>query len=120
MQVSDLVTLSQYNFANIFDVAKNSDGNYGFVINKSVYIPNPDMMYTTYYTNYTVEVNDTWPLISYKTYGTTELWWLVCKTNQVIDATVSPNPGDIIRLLTKEIAQGILNSMQNVGQVVES
>ena len=118
-KVSDLVTLDQYNLANIFDVAKDSDGNYGFCVNKSVYVLDPDMMYSTYYTYYSVVTNDTWSLISYKVYGTIELWWLVCKVNQIVDATVSPTPGDVLRVLTTDVAQGIVNSMQNVGNVID-
>jgi hypothetical protein len=64
------------------------------------------------YINYQVVDNDTWSLISYKNYGTTRLWWLICKMNNINNPTVSPEIGQIVKILNKDYVKAILEKIK--------
>ena len=60
---------------------------------------------------YTVNLNDTWLLISYKYYGTIYLWWLLCEYNRIQNPAVMPKAGSTIKLLKKEFVWPIINAL---------
>ena len=49
---------------------------------------------------YLVAQGDTWQLISYNLYGDVRYWWILAKLNGCTDATVDPEPGSSIFILT--------------------
>lgn len=115
----DIPKLKSVNFANIFNIYTddNFSSMYFYNINKTLNFeglpedPNDD------YTNnifdyYDIETEDTWTTISYKQYDTIELWWLVCKANNIANPTVTPKVGARIRTFKKDYLEGILSSIR--------
>ena len=93
---------SIYRMCRYFDIEKGKDSPFSeFSINKTIYFKTEQMsqnLYSLYETNQ----NDTWSGISYKVYNTIELWWIICKTNQVINPFNLPISGTKLIILNKD------------------
>jgi len=82
--LTDTSTLKKNSYANLFDVVEKGDQSY-FNICKNVNFNNNDYIDESLYTSYMIQEGDAWPTISYKFYETTELWWLICRFNDIKD-----------------------------------
>ena len=58
-----------------------------------------------------VETDETWLLISYRYYGTMQLWWLVCAYNGITNPTKNPTPGSTIKLLKSEFVWPVITAL---------
>ena len=103
--------LSATDLANIFNVYEDSklgDKNYTYNVNRTMHVTglqNPD---NSLYEEYTAHKGDTWTGISYKYYGTTRLWWLICKMNDIFDPTELPDWGTKVKILKEDYVREIL------------
>jgi nucleoid-associated protein YgaU len=105
------VTLSETDLANLFNVYDETSLGKNFKtfnLNRTVNIKGLDNISSKYYTFYEVRGDDSWTLISYKYYGTTRLWWLICKANSIIDPTQQPEAGTKLKILNEDIIKSIL------------
>jgi hypothetical protein len=107
--IPDLPKLKRTSYENIFNVYVNEEGRYYYNLLQTVVIPKnlPD----GYYTEYIVRYGDTWPFISYKMYKNPNLWWIITDTNNILDATIIPEPGSILKILKSESVTLILNQI---------
>ena len=108
-----VVQLAYEDFANLFNITDKKSEFYYYNINKSIYIKDFENMSPSFFTTYEVQVGDTWTNISYKLYGTHELWWLVCKTNGIINPTEHPKQDQILKILSQDMATIILQQITN-------
>jgi len=107
--------MSSNNLANLFNVysSERSPANYKiFNINRTFNIIGLDNISPKYFTTYLVKEGDTWSLISYKNYSTIELWWLVCKMNNIYDSTKNPEPGKTLKILAKSYLSSVLQALK--------
>lgn len=108
--------LSTFDLANLFnvyeDVRLENSLQVSFNINKTMNFTNLDKLPKTYYTTYIPKQTDTWLLISYYAYGTTELWWLLCKLNGVKDPTIEPYTFNSLKILTTNKINQILSDLR--------
>jgi Base plate wedge protein 53 len=91
----------------------NPIGNINFIgVDESASLP-----------KYEVKQGDTWPMISYKLYGTTRLWWVIAQVNSVIDPFTDPfvdistgerSAGNYIKYLPLETVNTIVREVSNV------
>lgn len=106
------VSLDTYNFAKIFTQFKDKNGNYVFNLNDTISVilgdANSDL-----YISHLVSAKDTYQTISYKYYGTTRLWWLIAKLNNIEDATVLPAHTTIVKVLNPSLLNTVLSSLTN-------
>lgn len=103
-------TLSPQQYENIFNIYEDSDVGYFYNLLKTVNFPsdiNPDV-----YDVYTVQPNDTWPLISWKTYNTIFLWWSICSVNNIQNPLIMPQPGVELKILKSIYLQSLLNNIR--------
>lgn len=77
----DTQQLNKNSFANLFSVVNRGAKSY-FNLCKGISFSNVDSVDPGMFAEYTVTENDSWTSISYRFYGTVELWWLVCKFNR--------------------------------------
>jgi hypothetical protein len=106
------VTISRENFANLFTIGIDKDNYRQYLINRSMYFSNVDNYPPKLLKYYTIQAKDTWTLISYKFYGTIELWWIVCKLNGIINPLEFPEAGTIIKILDQTYVTSILQDMK--------
>lgn len=105
------IVLGPYNLANIFSQFKDKNGNYVFNINDSISIDLTDTSSTLYY-DHIVAAKDTYHTISYRYYGTTRLWWLIAKMNNVTDATKLPEKSTVLKVLNPAYINIVLSSIK--------
>lgn len=97
-------------FENFFAICQTeSDTNYKFNLNSTVYISTTLSKLSTY----ECTCNCHWPLLSYKIYGTTHLAWILLKVNKVQakDIFNIKYPGDIIYYIPKEQINSIIKTI---------
>lgn len=103
---------SKYDMAGIFIKFIDKNGVSVYNINDTFNIALTDTG-SNLYTNYVVLEGDSYQTISYRVYGTTRLWWLIAKMNNVTDATELPVPGEIIRILNKNFVSDVCGLLKN-------
>jgi hypothetical protein len=105
--------LANENFANFFNIYLRSDDILTYSINKGLYFENVDNLSPSTFSLYTIQEKDSWSTISFQFYDTIELWWLICKVNQITDPVAdSPVPGTEIKLLNKDIVGTVLQQLR--------
>lgn len=97
-------------FENILNVYTDKNDKYFYNLLKTVYVP--EDLDSDYYVLHTVKFGEMWPTISYKYYGDVVLWWIICATNQIEDATKNPIPGTIIKIIKPHYVTKILNEIE--------
>ena len=65
----------------------------------------------TYFITYNIDVDIPWVLLSYKIYGTLNLWWLICLVNNIQDATKNPALGTQIKAIKPQFVGAIVNQI---------
>ena len=108
--------ISKKDLSNLFHVYtdRNLDEptNKVFNIMRTLHLINIDDIPLSYFQYYQVKLNDTWPLISYKLYGTIELWWLLLKMNDIKDPFYEPEMDSYLRYVSKDEANNIIQTIQ--------
>lgn len=105
--------LTKENLANFFNTYYDTtEKEYIYNLNNTIYIANTNTIAPRYYNNYIIEKKDTWTLISHKHYGNIELWWLICKINNIRNPFINiPIVGNTIKILTMDAVNTILDSI---------
>ena len=113
---TDIREYDKYDMANMFNIGFNvEDDKYVPLFHETVHFKDADQMHPGYYTAYMVLENETWPIISYKQYGTIELWWLICKANYVKEPMMNdPVPGELLKVPTQEVVDSILAELKEL------
>ena len=95
-----------------FDVVKKGEKSY-FNLCKNINFKNLNYLSSELFTIYEILENDTWPGISYKVYNTIDLWWLICKFNNVKNPFKELTVGKILRIPSEELVDIILETIKN-------
>jgi hypothetical protein len=107
--IEDLPKLRNDNYANIFNVYTDENERYFYNILQTVNIPSN--LPENYYFEYNVVYGDSWSYISYKNYNTPNLWWVITKTNNIINPVEQPEPGTVLKILKQQLVTLILNEI---------
>lgn len=107
--IPDLPKLKLGRYENIFNVYQTEDKKYYYNLLQSVSLP-PNLPQNLY-NIYTIKYSDSWPLIAYKQYGNTSLWWLILIANQIQDPTKLPEVGTNILIPIKSVADAIVKKL---------
>lgn len=110
MDKNNKPALAVEDMENMFRTSTDADGMRMFLMNKTVFFKNTDVASIPYDVHIT-RFSETWPVISYKHYGTVGLWWLVCKVNGVVDPFTMPKPGTSLKILRKNMVYNTLLPM---------
>jgi len=108
-QIDELSRLNNVNLENIFNVYSDDNNLYYYNLLQTVEIPTD--LPKGYYQTYTVKPEDTWPYISYKTYNTPNLWWLIVSVNGIINPTAKLPSGTVIKILKQGAVKSILEQI---------
>jgi hypothetical protein len=110
--IKDLPKLSVYRYENFFNIYNDTESDmrfYNLLRNINIF-PSENSQIEG---EYVVDYNDTWVSISYKIYGTMELWWILCSYNQIINPIKMPDAGTKIKYLKSEYIYIILNEIKS-------
>ena len=103
--------LDAQNFENIFNIELDESGSYYYNTLRSISFP--DNIDSNSYTEYTTVPDDTWPYISWKQYQSVKLWWVICLVNNISNPVAQPEPGIVLKILTKSTVNSILQTIRN-------
>ena len=106
--IRELPGLSDYRYENIFNVYQQADGKFYYNINSTVSIPD-NINKNTYYTT-VVNGRSPWTAISYRAYGTIELWWLIVILNKITNPLTPPN--GTIKILKPEYVRSVISEIK--------
>jgi len=104
--------LSNNSRLHMFNVIKNDDTGYYFNIFKNYTMPDSLKNNTRLYNVYTIDNDDWWDNISAHWYDTSELWWLVCFTNDIVNPFEDIYPGKIIKIFNRNYFNIIMNELK--------
>jgi len=99
---------------HMFNVIKNDTTGYYFNIFKNYTIPDSIFEMDYLFDSYVVDNNDWWDNIAAKFYGTSQLWWLVCFANNIVNPYEDIYPGMIIKIFKSEYYGLIIDELKNV------
>jgi len=110
-QIKDLPNLTNEHYENIFNVYLNQDGLYYYNLLQTVIFPQnlPANLFNTYI----IKPEDTWPLISYKTLKTPNLWWIIMLANDIRNPILQPKSGTTLLIPIQEIIKEVLFQVAN-------
>lgn len=110
-QIKDLPRLRTENMENIFNVYIDKNKQYFYNLLQTIALPSN--LPKTYFDTYTATYQDTWPLISYKTLKTPNLWWLLLITNNIINPVQQPSIGTTIKIPKDFLVTTILTQINS-------
>ena len=109
--ILDLPKLSVYRYENFFNIYTDTEAQIKFYnLLRGINIfpsENSDID-----EKYIIQYKDTWASISYKKYGTIELWWLVCEYNQIKNPIDFPESGTVIKVLKSQYVSTVISELK--------
>lgn len=108
-QIEELKRLNVENMENIFNVYQDQDGMYFYNLLQTIVFPQD--LPANLFTSYAVGYGDTWPLISFKTLKSPNLWWVILLANNIQDPTKPLVNGDIIKIPVMNVVKSVLSQM---------
>jgi len=109
--ISDLRRLPDARYENIFTIGKNN-GYYFYNILKTIKFPenlNPDLFYYKI-----IDQKLPYTAISYKIYGTQDLWWFIVLSNNIQNPVQYITPGTKLKIIKKEYLKNILTQIKKL------
>lgn len=109
--IEDLPELESYRYENIFKVYLTEDSHYFYNILKKIQVPdnlNPSVFDI-------ITLTDVVPFttLSYRLYGTTYLWWLICVLNGIKNPFDTSIRGMKLKVLKKQFIKVAIDSIKN-------
>jgi LysM repeat protein len=110
-EIEELPRLTQERLENIFNIYLNDDNRYFYNLLQNINFPEdlPDGLFKLY----TIEPEDTLPLISHKVYGTINLWWAICLPNKINNPIIQLQPGTVLKILNNSIIRVLLQQINS-------
>lgn len=105
------INISDKSFSNYFNI-ELVNGNYQFVSNKTITIIGSESAYPDLYSEHTMSETDQWSLMAHNYFGTTDLWWVICKFNNISNPFIMPRPGTVIKIPSKDLVSFILKQLE--------
>ena len=104
-QIKNLPRLDVDNIEKMFSVYQE-DGMYFYNILQTISFPQDLPLFL--FDVYTISYGDTWPLISFKTYKTTNLWWIILLANQIENPLLPMAVGKDIKIPNESVVKQVL------------
>ena len=103
---------SKYNMSNIFSVVNKGQNSY-FNLSKTINFSNLQLLPESYYKLYKIKQGDTWTNIAYMEYHNINLWWLICKFNNIQNPFTELIVNKVIKLPSQNLINDIIDSMNS-------
>lgn len=109
--------LTNFSRLHMFNAIKNEKSDYYFNIFRNYTMPDYIKNNDRFFNRYVVDNDDWWDNISAHWYNTSELWWLVCFTNDITNPYEDIYPGMIIKIFKKEYYGEIMKSLKEISKL---
>lgn len=104
---------SQLKMFNILDDVLNN--TYYLNIFRSYILSTSQLNNSSFYDLYEVDNSEWLDSISFKVYGTPNLWWVIAIVNNVVNPFEDVYGGKVLRILKNSYIYNILKEVKNVG-----
>jgi len=104
-KIQELFSISETKYENIFNMAK-ADKYFFYNIIRKISFPaelGPEVYFEKYIT-----AEMPWTTFAHTVYGTQDLWWLICCTNEIQNPTENPIIGKVYKLIRPDLVSRIL------------
>lgn len=108
-KIKELKKINSNFYENIFNVYQE-DGFYYYNLYNTVSIDTENID-PNLYTEHIFSIGDYWTLLSYKYYGTVNLWWILCVANNIQNPLDLPEVGTKLKILNSEVVSDIIQSI---------
>ena len=107
--IKSLSKLSKQNYENIFNVYLDDNNFYYYNLLQTIVFPQnlPLQLFDSYKT----VPQDTWPVVSYKAYNTTKLWWIILLANNIQNPLDKIEVGTILKIPTFSVVDSVLSQI---------
>lgn len=95
---------------NLFTIAEDANGNFFFNLTETVQFD--DDIPAELLGRYVVDGRVSWHNISYRIYGTVNLWWAILAVNKSFSPMVLPEVGSVLYFIEKTTLISILDNMK--------
>jgi hypothetical protein len=110
--------LSNISQLRLFNILLDNDGYTNFMNIFRSFSINDDVTYkVNYYILYNVGYDEWWDNISYKQYGTPNLWWIIAMINSVVNPFEELQEGTSIKILKEEFLYVVLRDLENISDL---
>lgn len=104
------INTSTFKFENYFNIYETDNGLRFFNLLKNISIfPSENSEVEQ---EYVADGVDTWYSISYKLYGTLNLWWLICLYNEITNPFKPIKSKDVLKVLKPQYVGLVLSEIQ--------
>lgn len=110
MKAEELINLSNTSYERLFSVEKDEQNDIYFfnLYNNVLFEENPD---PSVYKTISPKNSDSWASLSAEYYKTTELWWFICRFNNIINPLKTPGEYDKLKIPNINFVHSVLNSL---------
>lgn len=108
-QIKELPRLDVENLENIFNVYRQQNGMYFYNLLQSIHFP--QNLPSTLFTAYTIKYGDTWPYISYKSFKTPNLWWIILLANGIENPLTPLVNSEEIKIPVTQLVKEVLSQI---------
>jgi len=113
-QIPTLAQLNSYRYERIFKLYTTEQNQYYYNLLQSIYLPD-DIDDTKVFFMH-VQQNQPWTTISFKAYGTIELWWLIMLVNKIYNPLKGAQSGTVLKIIKQEYVSVILKEISQALQ----
>lgn len=117
LYISEIPTLAEVenvSYENFFKIHIYNDEFAFFNLLKKINIlTNTNDIDPTYFTVYNIDIDIPWVILSYRIYGSLNLWWLLCLVNNIQDATKNPELGTKIKAIKPQYVNAIIGQINS-------
>ena len=99
-------------FTNYFNV-ESKDNHYVLLANKTLTVLGSENANPGTYSEHVFSLGDHWSSLSYRYFGTTSLWWAICKFNAISNPFILPKVGEIIKIPAQSVIDLMLNEIKS-------
>lgn len=109
--IEDLPLLPVNRYENIFNMGTNNS-YYFFNINKTIKFP--DNLDKNIFYEKIVNARKPYTAISFDSYGTQDLWWLILLANKITNPVSVVKPGTKLKIIKQKYIKDIIKSIQTL------
>jgi hypothetical protein len=101
-----------YDYSNIFDSYTDEEGYSFYDLNNNLIIEGDvdPVLYDVIFYNEGTSFYE----LSYKFYGTVQLWWIILLANNIVNPFEDVKNGDKLKILKKEVVSQILSNINSL------
>lgn len=111
-EIPSLADVENVSYENFFKLhIYNDEFTFFNLLKKINILTNTNDIDPVYFITYNIDVDIPWVVLSYKVYGTLNLWWLLCLVNNIQDATKNPELGTKIKAIKPQYVNTIIGQI---------